>query len=169
MQCLCRCRTAYNHCNHLNIIIAGVCEDMEKAYSSLAPLFSKSIILFVAIMGNCAVIFLLRWYATSTWRIVLDAFRGIIFFFFSFSFFSCERRGKLTGRKQRRINSSDFIFAFVRIEAKNERYNLIDLIGQRWPTIICFFVFCSDFHHVRSAVDDSDTILFTQRLFTQIR
>ncbi|XP_033199190.1 uncharacterized protein LOC117161629 isoform X1 [Bombus vancouverensis nearcticus] len=42
------------------LVSQGVCEDMEKAYSSLAPLFSKSIILFVAIMGNCAVIFLLR-------------------------------------------------------------------------------------------------------------
>lgn len=57
---VCRCHTAYNRCNHLIFIIAGVCEDMEKAYSSLAPLFSKSIILFVAIMGNCVVIFLLR-------------------------------------------------------------------------------------------------------------
>ena len=87
---------------------------------------------------------------------------GLFFFFFSFSFFSCERRGKSTGKEQRRINSSDFIFAFVRIEAKNERFNLIDFIGQRWPTTICLFVFLSDFHHIRSAVDDSDTILFTQ-------
>lgn len=42
------------------LVSEGVCEDVEKAYSSLAPLLSKSIILFVAIMGNCAAIFLLR-------------------------------------------------------------------------------------------------------------
>ncbi|XP_017877886.1 uncharacterized protein LOC108623702 [Ceratina calcarata] len=36
------------------LVNQGVCEDVTKAYSSLAPLLSRSLIPFIVILGNCA-------------------------------------------------------------------------------------------------------------------
>lgn len=92
-------------------------------------------------MGNCAAIFLLRWYATSTWK-TCNTSNGIFSFFFSFSSFFYGRRRKPSGESGQ-SNPFDFIrvFVSVRIETKSERFNLNQL---DWATLTIYCHFFPD-------------------------